>query len=87
MIAALASIHRPRRGRAAAAAVVDLSSPAGHWQPIDSSTGKPLGLIKIYEDQGLFFGRIEPSSLADNNGRRCSNAAVIATTSRSSDCC
>jgi uncharacterized protein (DUF2147 family) len=76
MIAALASIHPATAAApAAAAAVVDLSSPAGHWQPIDSSTGKPLGLIKIYEDQGLFFGRIEPSSLADNNGRRCSKCS------------
>jgi uncharacterized protein (DUF2147 family) len=70
MIAALASIHP-----ATAAAVVDLRSPAGHWQPIDDSTGKPLGLIRIYEDQGLFFGRIEPSSLADNDGRRCSKCS------------
>ena len=70
MIAALGSIHP-----ATAAAIVDLSSPTGHWQPIDDSTGKPLGLIRIYEDQGLFFGRIEPSSLADDNARRCSKCS------------
>ena len=50
----------------------DLSSPAGRWQPIDEKSGKPLGLIRIYEDRGLFFGRIEPSSPTDDASRRCS---------------
>jgi uncharacterized protein (DUF2147 family) len=67
IIGALACVHP-----VCAAAVVDLSSPAGHWQPIDDSTGKPLGLIRIYEDKGAFFGRIEPSSLADDTSRLCS---------------
>jgi len=53
------------------ASAADLSSPAGLWQPIDSHTGKPLGLIKIYAQRGLFFGRIEPSSPADNGTDRC----------------
>jgi uncharacterized protein (DUF2147 family) len=53
-------------------AASDLSSPAGRWQPIDEKTGQPLGLIRIYEDRGLFFGRIEPSSPTDDTSRRCS---------------
>jgi len=39
---------------------VDLKSPVGLWTPLDFSTGKPMGLIRIYESDGQFFGRIEP---------------------------
>jgi uncharacterized protein (DUF2147 family) len=54
-----------------AARAADDSSAAGWWQPIDGKTGEPLGLIRIYEDHGLFFGRIEPSSPSDDRSRRC----------------
>lgn len=47
----------------------DLSSPAGVWEPIDSSTGKPLGLIRIFEHDGRWFGRIEPLPGDDLNAR------------------
>src|ERR1700730_1976562 len=50
----------------------DLASPTGRWQPIDEKTGQPLGLIRIYQERGLFFGRIEPSSASDDTSRRCS---------------
>jgi uncharacterized protein (DUF2147 family) len=50
----------------------DLKSPAGRWQPIDEKTGQPLGLIRIYQQGALFFGRIEPSSTSDDTSRRCS---------------
>jgi uncharacterized protein (DUF2147 family) len=48
----------------------DLSSPEGLWQPLDSS-GKPQGLIRIYQDQGMYFGRIQPSSPSDDDRARC----------------
>ena len=54
------------------ATAADLSSPTGLWQPIDGKTGKPLGLIRIYEDRGQFFGRIERSSPSDDDSSRCS---------------
>ena len=47
----------------------DLSSPEGLWQPLDSSGAQ--GLIRIYQNQGVYFGRIEPSSPSDHNGARC----------------
>jgi hypothetical protein len=53
-----------------AASAVDLSSPTGWWQPIDEKTGKPQGLIRICEERGLFFGRIEPSSPSDDASKR-----------------
>jgi uncharacterized protein (DUF2147 family) len=55
-----------------AASAADLSSPSGWWQPIDAKTGKPLGLIRIYQERGLFFARIEPSSPSDDGSQRCS---------------
>jgi uncharacterized protein (DUF2147 family) len=48
----------------------DLSSPEGLWQPLDSS-GKPQGLIRIYQQNGMYFGRIQANSPADDNGARC----------------
>jgi hypothetical protein len=52
-----------------------LSSPTGWWHPIDEKTGRPLGLIRIYEERGLFFGRIEPSAPGDDTSRRCSKCS------------
>jgi uncharacterized protein (DUF2147 family) len=56
---------------AEAPAAADLTSPSGWWQPIDAKTGKPLGLIRIYEQDGSFFGRVEPASADDDRSRRC----------------
>jgi uncharacterized protein (DUF2147 family) len=55
----------------AAAGAEDPSSPAGWWQPIDAKTGEPQGLIRIYEEGGRFFGRIEPSSPSDDSSQKC----------------
>lgn len=30
----------------------------GHWKTIDDRTGKPKGIIKIYEDDGLMYGKV-----------------------------
>lgn len=54
----------------AAAADARLASPAGLWEPLDSA-GRPLGLIRIFEAGGLFYGRIEPSSPTDDRNARC----------------
>jgi uncharacterized protein (DUF2147 family) len=56
----------------AGAADASLASPAGLWQPLDSS-GKPLGLIRIFEANGLYYGRIEPSSPSDDRNARCTH--------------
>jgi uncharacterized protein (DUF2147 family) len=53
-----------------AAADARLASPVGLWQPLDSS-GKPQGLIRIFEVKGLYYGRIEPSSPTDDRNARC----------------
>jgi uncharacterized protein (DUF2147 family) len=54
----------------AGAAPARLASPVGLWQPLDSS-GKPEGLIRIFEVDGLYYGRIEPSSPSDDRNARC----------------
>ncbi len=51
-------------------AAADLSSPVGLWAPTDGS-GRPLGLIRIFEENGAFYGRIEPSSPSDDFSARC----------------
>lgn len=47
-----------------------LRSPVGLWEPLDTS-GKPQGLIRIFEVNGLYYGRIEPSSPTDDRNARC----------------
>lgn len=57
-------------GALTSASAEDLSSPAGLWQPLDSRTGQPLGLIRIYSQGDAWFGRIEPSP-GDDPTERC----------------
>ncbi|HEX4266923.1 MAG TPA: DUF2147 domain-containing protein [Steroidobacteraceae bacterium] len=57
-----------------AAADARLASPVGLWQPTDSS-GRPLGLIRIFEVNGLYYGRIEPSSPSDDRNARCTRCS------------
>ena len=52
------------------AATANLSSPVGLWAPTDAK-GRPLGLIRIFERDGAFYGRIEPSSPTDDFSARC----------------
>jgi uncharacterized protein (DUF2147 family) len=53
-------------------AAADWSSPEGLWAPTDDE-GRPLGLIRIFKWDGAFYGRIEPSSLADLSSARCTH--------------
>jgi uncharacterized protein (DUF2147 family) len=55
---------------AEAGADAGLASPVGLWQPLDRS-GKPEGLIRIFEAGGLYYGKIEPSSPGDDRNARC----------------
>jgi len=36
-------------------------SPVGIWRTIDDITNKPRGLIRLYEQEGKLFGKIEAS--------------------------
>lgn len=45
--------------------------PAGLWKTIDDKTGKPKGTVRIYEENGEFFGRIESSLNPADAHERC----------------
>ena len=36
-------------------------SPVGLWQTTDDRTGKPKGIVQIYQKNGVYFGRVESS--------------------------
>jgi uncharacterized protein (DUF2147 family) len=38
------------------------ASPAGLWQTIDDKTGRPRGIVRIYEQNGELFGKVESAS-------------------------
>lgn len=57
-----------RAGKEAAAAG---PSPVGLWQTVDDHTHKPRGVVRIYEENGVFFGRIETSFDPEERVARC----------------
>jgi len=46
-------------------------SPAGVWKTIDDRTHQPRGTIRVYEERGLWFGRIESSFNPAERYERC----------------
>lgn len=54
----------------ARAADVQLS-PIGLWKTIDDKTGKPRGIVRVYEKEGRYFARIERSLTPGEEERKC----------------
>ena len=50
----------------------DLNSPIGRWKTFDDKTGEARGIVRIYEQDGRFFGRLEQSFTAGADARVCS---------------
>lgn len=46
-------------------------TPVGLWKTVDDKTGKPRSIVRIYEENGQLFGRIETSLNPERAGRRC----------------
>lgn len=46
-------------------------TPVGAWRTIDDKTGKPRSIVRIYEEKGQIFGRVEASLNPATAGRRC----------------
>jgi uncharacterized protein (DUF2147 family) len=46
-------------------------TPAGLWKTIDDKTGSPKGFVRIYEQDGLFFGKVEGSVKPEDALERC----------------
>jgi len=53
------------------ASAEDLNSPIGLWKTIDDNTGKPRGLVRIFEQDGKLFGRLEKSFKPGSENERC----------------
>jgi uncharacterized protein (DUF2147 family) len=51
-------------------AAADLS-PAGRWKTVDDRTGQPRGVVRIYEQNGAFFGKVEASLKAEEAKEHC----------------
>lgn len=47
------------------------ASPAGLWKTIDDKTGTPKGFVRIYEQDGLFFGKVEAAVKPEDAFERC----------------
>jgi uncharacterized protein (DUF2147 family) len=56
----------------AAAAGADATSPIGLWKTVDDKTGMPRALVRIYVQEGKYFGRIEQSFTPGAETRVCS---------------
>ncbi len=49
----------------------DASSPIGLWRTIDDKTGKERAIVRVYEEHGRLFGRIEHSFVPGAETRVC----------------
>jgi uncharacterized protein (DUF2147 family) len=57
---------------ASASQAADLQSPTGLWKTVDDKTGMPRAIVRIYVQDGKYFGRIERSFTPGAETRVCS---------------
>ena len=50
----------------------DQQSPIGLWKTVDDKTGMPRALVRVYTQDGKYFGRIEQSFTPGAQARVCS---------------
>jgi len=46
-------------------------SPAGRWKAVDDKTGLARGIVRIYEEHGALFGKIEAALKPNEAEERC----------------
>lgn len=46
-------------------------SPVGDWRTVDDKTGKPKSIVRIYEEKGEFFGKVEKIIDPARAARKC----------------
>ncbi|MBZ5609208.1 MAG: DUF2147 domain-containing protein [Acidobacteriia bacterium] len=46
-------------------------TPVGRWRTVDDKTGKPRSIVRVWEENGRFFGKVEQSLNPERAGRRC----------------
>jgi uncharacterized protein (DUF2147 family) len=54
-----------------ASIAADATSPIGSWKTIDDKTGRERAIVRIYEKDGLLFGRIEHTFTPGGETRVC----------------
>ncbi len=54
-----------------ASELVPEPTPAGLWRTIDDKTGKPRGFVRLYEENGELFGKVEKSLDPKEAKERC----------------
>jgi uncharacterized protein (DUF2147 family) len=57
---------------AATSQAADPQSPLGLWKTVDDKTGMPRAMVRIYLQDGKYFGRIEQSFALGAETRVCS---------------
>jgi uncharacterized protein (DUF2147 family) len=57
---------------AIASQAADPQSPIGLWKTVDDKTGMPRAIVRIYVQDGKYFGRIEQSFTPGAETRVCS---------------
>jgi uncharacterized protein (DUF2147 family) len=55
----------------AAAASAEPHSPVGWWKTFDDKTGRARGIVRIYEQDGRLFGRVEKTFKPGGDSRVC----------------
>jgi len=48
-----------------------LVTPVGRWRTVDDKTGQPRSIVRIWDENGRLFGRVEQSLNPARAGRRC----------------
>jgi uncharacterized protein (DUF2147 family) len=54
-----------------AASGADAASPVGLWKTFDDRTGQAKALVRIYQENGRLFGRIEQTFRPGGENRTC----------------
>ena len=65
MLSAIAAFH------AGLAFAADTTSPIGEWKTFDDKTGQARAIVRIYEQDGQLFGKIERSLMPGAENRFC----------------
>ena len=58
-------------GQPCPAVAADTSSPIGEWKTFDDKTGQARAIVRIYEQDGKLFGKIERSFTPGAENRVC----------------
>src|ERR1700690_775541 len=65
------ALHAAPASATAPASTTEPASPIGLWKTIDDKTGSPRAIVRIYEQDGKLFGRIEHSFTPGAENRVC----------------